>query len=74
VDAFDELGLNYIPSIANFIAVNVNRDAMPVYEALLREGVIVRPVANYNMPEHLRITVGTQEQNIRVINALGKIL
>ena len=74
MNAFDALGLNYIPSIANFIAVNINKDAMSVYDALLREGIIVRPVANYNMPEHLRITVGTHEQNDRVINALGKIL
>jgi histidinol-phosphate aminotransferase len=73
-EAFSELDLTYIPSIANFIAVNVNRDAMPVYDALLREGVIVRPVANYNMPQHLRITVGTQQQNERVINTLRKVL
>ena len=73
-EAFDTLNLTYIPSIANFIAVNVNKEAMPVYQALLREGVIVRPVANYNMPEHLRITVGTMQQNQRVITALGKIL
>jgi len=57
--AFDQSGLEYIPSIANFIAVDLKRQAMPVYEKLLRKGVIVRPVASYNMPEHLRITIGT---------------
>jgi len=72
--AFDAMGLSYIPSIANFIAVNVNREAMPVYDALLREGVIVRPVASYNMPEYLRITVGNQQQNDRVLTALKKVL
>jgi len=72
--AFAELGLNFIPSIANFIAVDLNKEAMPVYDALLKEGVIVRPVANYNMPQHLRITVGTQQQNERVINSLRKVL
>jgi len=72
--AFNELGLSYIPSIANFIAVNVNKDAMPVYDALLREGVIVRPVASYNMPNFLRITVGNQQQNERVLTALKKVL
>lgn len=72
--AFEELGLNYIPSIANFIAVDVNKLAMPVYDALLREGVIVRPVASYNMPQHLRITVGTKEQNERVLAALQKVM
>ncbi len=72
--AFSASGLEYIPSIANFIAVNVNKAAMPVYEALLREGVIVRPVASYNMPHHLRITVGNQQQNDRVLAALEKVL
>ena len=72
--AFDESGLSYIPSIANFIAVNVKKDAMQVYDALLREGVIVRPVASYNMPEFLRITVGNQQQNDRVLSALKKVL
>ncbi len=72
--AFEQLGLEYIPSIANFIAVNLKRDAMPVYEKLLREGVIVRPVASYNMPEHLRITIGTEDQNKRVLKALEQIL
>ncbi len=72
--AFDEMGLKYIPSIANFIAVNVNKDAMPVYDALLREGVIVRPVASYKMPQFLRITVGNEQQNNRVLSALKKVL
>jgi len=72
--AFADLGLSYIPSIANFIAVNVNKDAMPVYDALLREGVIVRPVASYKMPEFLRITVGNEQQNNRVLKALQKVL
>lgn len=72
--AFESMGLSYIPSIANFIAVNVNKDAMPVYDALLREGVIVRPVASYKMPQFLRITVGNQQQNDRVLTALKKVL
>jgi len=73
-EAFKKLDLNFIPSIANFIAVNVNRNAMPVYDSLLREGVIVRPVASYNMPEFLRITVGNLQQNERVLKALKKVL
>ncbi|MCW8935381.1 MAG: histidinol-phosphate transaminase [Gammaproteobacteria bacterium] len=73
-NAFSDLGLSYIPSIANFIAVNVKKDAMPVYDSLLREGVIVRPVASYNMPEFLRITVGNEQQNSRVLKSLQKVL
>ncbi|VAW62092.1 Biosynthetic Aromatic amino acid aminotransferase beta [hydrothermal vent metagenome] len=72
--AFESQGLEYIPSIANFIAVDLKCEAMPVYDQLLREGVIVRPVASYNMPEHLRITIGAQSQNERVLNVLAKIL
>jgi histidinol-phosphate aminotransferase len=73
VGAFTELGIEYIPSIANFVSVKVG-DAASVYEHLLRQGVIVRPVANYAMPEYLRITVGTAEENARCINALRQVL
>lgn len=73
-DGFIELGLTFIPSIGNFITVDVKQDAMPVYDALLREGVIVRPVANYQLVNHLRITVGTESQNTRALNALTKAL
>lgn len=73
VRAFVELGLEYIPSIANFVSVKVG-DATSVYEQLLRLGVIVRPVANYAMPEYLRITVGTAEENARCISALQQVL
>jgi len=68
------LGLSYLPSMGNFLAVNFNRDAMPVYDALLRKGVIVRPLANYNMPDYLRITIGTADQNKRLIEALSGVL
>lgn len=71
---FDALGLSYIPSIGNFVSVDVATDAGPVYEALLRDGVIVRPVAGYGMPRHLRVTVGTAEQNERVLAAIKTVL
>ncbi len=71
---FERLGLKYIPSVGNFICVDVGDDAAPVYEALLCEGVIVRPVANYGMPRHLRITVGTSEHNDIMLSALQKVL
>jgi histidinol-phosphate aminotransferase len=73
VRAFRELGLEYIPSIANFISVKVGEGAS-IYEQLLRQGVIVRPVANYGMPEYLRITIGTAEENQRCINALQQVM
>ncbi|MFN3785869.1 MAG: histidinol-phosphate transaminase, partial [Thiothrix sp.] len=64
----------YIPSVGNFITINCRRAAAPVYEALLREGVIVRPIAGYGLPQYLRITIGTQVQNNRCIKALQKAL
>lgn len=73
-DGFSDMGLDHIPSIGNFITVDVKRDALQVYQDLLHEGVIVRPVANYQLPQHLRITVGTEAQNSRVLEALRKVL
>jgi histidinol-phosphate aminotransferase len=72
--AFASRQLGFIPSVANFICVNVGRTALPVYQALLREGVIVRPIASYELPEYLRITIGREEQNQRVIDALDRVL
>ena len=69
-----QLGLDYIPSAGNFLAIDVGRDAAPVYEALLRAGVIVRPVTNYGMPEHLRVTVGTAAETTRFLQALAEVL
>ena len=71
---FRALGLGWIPSKGNFIAVDLGRESMPLYQALLREGVIVRPVANYGMPNHLRVTVGSAPENERFIRALEKAI
>ena len=73
-DEFDKLGLKSLPSMGNFVTVHFERDAAPVYEALLKRGVIVRPVANYRMPDYLRITIGTAEQNNRLVDALSGVL
>ncbi|MBK8815195.1 MAG: histidinol-phosphate transaminase [Methylococcaceae bacterium] len=71
---FESLGLEWIPSAGNFIAVDLKRPGQPVYEALLRLGVIVRPIANYGMPNHLRISIGTQAENQFFLKALEKTL
>ena len=70
----NSLGLEVIPSVGNFVAVDVKQKADIIYEGLLREGVIVRPVIVYEMPNHLRITIGLPEQNARLLNALQKVL
>lgn len=67
-------GLEYIPTVGNFITVDFEQDAMPIYEALLREAVIVRPIANYGLPNHLRISISTPEDNQRCLDALDKVL
>lgn len=72
--AFAEAGLGFIPSVGNFVCVEVGDCATQVYEGLLRRGVIVRPVTNYAMPRHLRVTIGAQAENARFIGALGEAL
>jgi histidinol-phosphate aminotransferase len=67
------LGLGFIPSCANFLTFRVSR-ARTVYEKLLRLGVIVRPLANYDMPDHLRVTVGTPKENEKFLKALRTAL
>ncbi|WGE79978.1 histidinol-phosphate transaminase [Actinobacillus equuli] len=67
-------GLDYIPSKGNFITIDFKRPAAPIYEALLREGVIVRPIAGYGMPNHLRISIGLPAENDRLFAALVKVL
>jgi len=71
---FRRLGLEYIPSFGNFITVRVGPEAGRIYGEMLAEGVIVRPIAGYGMPEHLRVTVGLPEHNARFLAALGRAL
>ena len=72
--SLDKMNLTSIPTIGNFITVDVKHDGQAIYNDLLKEGVIVRPVGNYGLPNHLRITVGSRQQNERVIAALKKVL
>jgi histidinol-phosphate aminotransferase len=72
--AFVDLGLSTIPSVANFICVRVGAHASKIYELMLTQGVIVRPIGNYGLPEHLRITVGLPSENQKVISSLSKTI
>jgi len=67
------LGLNYVPSAANFLLVRVG-DAQAVFESMLRQGVIVRPMGAYELPEWIRISVGRPEENERCLRALAQTL
>jgi len=71
---FADMGLRFIPSVGNFICVDLDCPAKPVFDAMLRLGVIVRPVANYEMPNHLRFTVGTPAENERALVSLRQAL
>ncbi|MDJ0928921.1 MAG: histidinol-phosphate transaminase [Gammaproteobacteria bacterium] len=66
-----DLGFGVLPSVGNFVLVDMGRDALPYYETLLRAGIIVRPVGNYGLPNHLRITVGLPEQNAQLLAVLA---
>jgi histidinol-phosphate aminotransferase len=71
---FDNLELSFIPSVGNFICFKVPFDSMQVFNELLKKGVIVRPVANYEMPEYLRVSIGTETENKRFLQALTEVL
>jgi len=71
--ALKTLGLETIPSCANFVTFRVSR-AKTVFEKLLRLGVIVRPLAGYDMPDHLRVTIGTPKENEKFLKALATAL
>lgn len=68
------LGMTVIPSQANFLLIDLHRDASDVYDKVLRQGVIVRPMKGFNMPSGIRVTVGTMPENRRFIEAFKKSL
>lgn len=67
----EALGLSYVPSRANFLLVNIQADAVATFNALLREGVIVRAVG---IPQHIRVSIGTEQENAIFLKALAKVL
>lgn len=74
VTALEERGFAVVPSQANFVLVDFHRDAKVLFDQLLRRGVIVRPMDGYALPTMARVTVGTLEQNARLITALDALL
>jgi histidinol-phosphate aminotransferase len=73
-DGLGRLGLRVFPSAANFLLVGLGRDAAPVYEALLRRGVIVRPLRPAGLLQHLRVSIGTAEENARALAAFAEVV
>ncbi len=72
-EEFAALGLKFVPSVANFVLVEVG-DGKALFKTLLRKGVIVRALSGYNFPAWVRISVGTMEQNRKCIAALREVL
>ena len=73
-DAFDAMNIKCYPGQTNFFFVDMERPTQPVFDAMLREGVIIRPLGPQGLPECLRITIGTKEQNERMLQALNRVL
>lgn len=73
-EGFDGLGLSFIPSFGNFVTVDLGREAAAIDQALLKLGVITRPIDAYGMPNHLRISVGLAHENERLLSALEQVL
>jgi histidinol-phosphate aminotransferase len=72
--SLDDMGLEYIPTQTNFFLINVPHGAKKTYERMLREGVIVRSMESYGLPDYIRINTGLPEENERFIKALRKVL
>jgi histidinol-phosphate aminotransferase len=73
-EGFEELGLNYVPTEANFVWVDVEKDSKEVFQSLLRRGVITRTGDIFNAPTYLRITIGTEGENEVFLSALKETL
>ncbi len=68
------MGLSCVPTQANFFLIEVPTDAKTIYEAMLRRGVIIRPMNSYGMPGYIRINAGLPEENERFVRALADTL
>ncbi len=72
--ALEALGLKVLPSQANFLTFDCGRVAAPIHQGLLEQGVIIRPMASYGLPNFLRVSIGTVRENARFLDALKKVL
>lgn len=72
--SLDKMGLSYVPTITNFILVDVRRDGRRLFEGMLKYGVIVRDMKPYKLDNYIRVTIGTEEENRKFIEALKKLI
>jgi histidinol-phosphate aminotransferase len=69
-----ELGLSYTPSVANFILFSTPYPAPQVFKEMMKKGVIVRPAHIFGLPQQIRVTIGTEEQNAKFLSVLKAVL
>jgi len=74
IAGLDSMDISYIPSRANFVCIDLQQPSMNIFNQLLKEGVITRPLGDYDMPNHLRVTVGLKEENERFLSALSRVM
>ena len=74
LSSIEGLGLKYIPSYGNFLTVEFEQEGIEIYQRLLRRGIITRPVGGYNLANHLRISIGIENENTRFIEALHAVM
>ncbi|PCJ29770.1 MAG: histidinol-phosphate transaminase [Gammaproteobacteria bacterium] len=74
IAGLDTLALDYIPTKGNFITIDVKTSGEQVFTKLLQQGVIVRPVSNYGLPNHIRVSIGLESENQRFLDVMGTIL
>jgi histidinol-phosphate aminotransferase len=73
-DKLTDCKLDYIPTATNFITIDFRKPILPIFNQLLRNGIITRPLANYQMPCHLRVTIGTPEENMKFIASINELM
>jgi len=73
-NALDKLGIDYIPSVTNFILINVKKNGAAVFKKMLKYGVIVRDMQQYGLKNFIRVSIGTKKENEKFIKALTKVL
>jgi len=72
-EQFSKMNVRFVPGAANFVMVNVG-DGHAIFEKLLRQGIIVRPLKGYNLPEWIRISIGTMEENKKLVAAFKEVM
>jgi histidinol-phosphate aminotransferase len=73
-EGLQALDLSYIPSMGNFVSFDAGRNGAEVFQALLQQGVIVRSIAEYGLPSHVRVSIGLPEENQRFLDVLPSVI